>query len=139
MNLAAQFDHPTHVQLEIKPGALGVVLYDGQCGFCSRVVKRWEKALARNGLEVASLDEAWVAQKIKRPHRELISDIRLLKATGELVSGADVYLYVARRIWWTWPFYAVFSMPGFKQIMRAGYGWFARHRYAFSSVCRLDR
>ena len=121
------------------PGAvLGVVLYDGQCGFCSRWVKYWARTLAGRGFEIASLDESWVAAKLSVPYEELVTDIRLLTADGELISGADVYLYVTRRIRWAWPFYAVFSLPGFNRLIHAGYRWFARNRHHISHTCGLE-
>ncbi len=115
----------------------GVVLYDGPCGFCSRWVKYWEKTLARHRFEIASLDEPWVADQLRMPQEELLTDIRLLTADGQLISGADVYLYVTRRIWWAWPFSAIFSFPGFNQLIHAGYRWFARNRYCVSRACKL--
>jgi len=117
---------------------LGVVLYDGQCGFCSRWVKYWEGTLGRRGFEIAALDEPWVAEKLRVPHEELLTDIRLLTAGGQLISGADVYLYVTRRIWWAWPFFAIFSLPGFNRLLRVGYRWFARNRYCVSHACKLQ-
>ncbi len=116
----------------------GVVLYDGQCGFCSRWVKIWAGTLGRRGFEIASLDEPWVAGKLGMPQEDLITDIRLLTASGELISGANVYLYVTRRIWWAWPFYAVFRLPGFNWLIHAGYRWFARNRYCVSHACKLS-
>ena len=62
----------------------GVVLYDGQCGFCSRWVKFWAGTLGRRGFEIASLDEPWVTERLKMPHEELVTDIRLLTADGRL-------------------------------------------------------
>jgi predicted DCC family thiol-disulfide oxidoreductase YuxK len=115
----------------------GVVLYDGQCGFCSGWVMYWAGTLARHGFEIASLDEPWVAERLDMPHAELVTDIRLLTAAGDLVSGADVYLYVTRRIWWAWPFFVIFSLPGFKWLIHVGYRWFARNRYFVSSTCKL--
>jgi predicted DCC family thiol-disulfide oxidoreductase YuxK len=115
----------------------GAVLYDGQCGFCSNWVKFWSGTLARRGFEIASLDEPWVAGKLAMPYEELVSDLRLLTTGGELISGADVYLYVTRRIWWAWPFYAIFSLPGFNRLIHVGYRWFARNRYCVSHGCRL--
>ena len=117
--------------------AQDVILYDGQCGFCSRWVKCWAGTLGRHGFEIASLDEPWVAKRIKMPHEELLTDIRLLTTDGELISGADVYLYVTRRIWWAWPFYAIFSLPGFNRLIHLGYKWFARNRYCVSHACKL--
>ena len=70
--------------------------------------------------------------------KNLLTDIRLLTADGRLISGADVYLYVTRRIWWAWPFYAIFSLPGFNRLIQVGYRWFARNRYCVSHACRIQ-
>ena len=113
------------------------ILYDGHCGFCSRWVTFWTPTLTQHGFEIAALEEAWVGEKLKMSHAELVTDIRLLTPSGELVSGANVYLYVARRIWWAWPFYAVFSLPGFNRVLHAAYRSFARNRYHIS--CRIER
>jgi predicted DCC family thiol-disulfide oxidoreductase YuxK len=117
----------------------GWVLYDGHCGFCSRWVRLWARTLQGRGFDVAALQESWVGEEISMPYEVLLRDIRLLTANGDLVSGADVYLYVARRIWWAWPFYVVFSLPGFNWILHRGYCWFARNRYCVSHACRLPR
>lgn len=121
-----------------RPTSRGVVLYDGECGFCSRWVRYWAQTLTRHGFEVASLDESWVAEQIRMPREELLTDIRLLTSDRQLVSGADVYLFVARRIWWAWPFYAVFSLPGFNRLIHIGYRWFARNRHHISHACKLQ-
>ena len=118
-------------------GRRGWILYDGHCGFCSRWVKFWAGTLRRRGFDIAALEEPWVSEKIPMPYEELLQDIRLLTANGELISGANVYLYVTRRIWWAWPFYAVFSLPGFNRLIHVGYRWFARNRYCVSHACRL--
>jgi len=115
----------------------GWVLYDGHCGFCSRWVKFWGPTLGRHGFRIAALEEAWVAEKVNMPYAELVTDIRLLTTGGELISGANVYLYVTRRIWWAWPFYAIFSLPGFNRLIHAGYRWFARNRHHVSHACGL--
>ncbi len=132
---------PANVGDSVGPGGTadrGVILYDGQCGVCSRWVNYWAETLKRHGFKIGALDEAWVASQLKMPYEELVTDIRLLTVDGQLVSGADVYLYVARQIWWAWPFYAVFSLPGFNWLIRTGYRWFARNRYWFSRSCRLQ-
>lgn len=117
--------------------AKGWVLYDGECGFCSRWLQFWQPTLARHGFGIAALQEPWVTQQLQLPPEELLYDIRLLTREGESVSGANVYLQVTRRIWWAWPFYAVFSLPGFNGLIHVGYRWFARNRYCVSHACRL--
>src|ERR1700693_915154 len=119
-------------------GVQGVVLYDGQCGFCSRWVKYWAGTLARRGFQIAALAEPWVAERLRIPPEELLTDIRLLTAGGQLISGADVYLYVTRRIWWAWQCYAMFSVPGFNRWIYVGYRWFARNRYCVSHASKLE-
>jgi len=116
---------------------LGVILYDGQCGFCSRWVRYWASTLQRRGFAIAPLDDPWVAERIKMPYEELLTDIRLFTSDGQLISGADVYLYVMRKIWWAWPFYAIFSLPGFNRLIHLGYRLFARNRHHISHACRV--
>jgi predicted DCC family thiol-disulfide oxidoreductase YuxK len=77
-------------------------------------------------------------QRLNKPYEELLTAVRLLSADGELISGANVYLYVARQIWWAWTFYAIFSLPGFNWMIHAGYRWFARNRHYVSHACRLE-
>jgi predicted DCC family thiol-disulfide oxidoreductase YuxK len=114
------------------------VLYDGDCGFCSHWVQFWKPTLERRRIGIAALQEPWVAERLQRPTAELLVDILLLSRSGDLVAGADVYLRVARRIWWAWPFYALFSLPGFNRLIKTGYRWFARNRHCVSRACKLD-
>ena len=118
--------------------ARGWVLYDGSCGFCSRWVQFWGSTLARRGFAIASLQESSAAGQLKVAPDDLLADIRLLTRGGGLISGADVYLQVTRRIWWAWPFYALFSLPGFNLLLHTGYRWFARNRYRLSHTCGLQ-
>jgi predicted DCC family thiol-disulfide oxidoreductase YuxK len=114
------------------------VLYDGECGFCSRWVEFWKPTLAKRGIAIAALQESWVGSRMQMPLADLHSDIRLLSRDGQLISGADVHLQVTRRIWWAWLFYALFSLPGFNRLIHIGYRWFARNRYCVSHACKLE-
>jgi predicted DCC family thiol-disulfide oxidoreductase YuxK len=95
----------------------GWVFYDGECGFCSRWLSFWQPTLNRHGYAIAPLQEPWVVAQFHLPAQKLLSDLRLLTPDGRSVAGADVYLHVARTIWWAWPFYAVFSLPGFNRLI----------------------
>jgi predicted DCC family thiol-disulfide oxidoreductase YuxK len=115
----------------------GWVLYDAECGFCSRWLKFWTPTLSRHGFCVGALQDEWVADKLHLTAEELLADIRLITSQGRLFSGADVYLQVTRKIWWAWPFYALFSLPGFNCLIQLSYRWFARNRYCVSRACAL--
>jgi predicted DCC family thiol-disulfide oxidoreductase YuxK len=114
------------------------VLYDGDCGFCSRWVEFWKPTLERRRISIAALQEPWVVERLHLPTANLLADIVLLSRSGTLVSGADVYLQVTRRIWWAWPLYRIFSLPGFNWLIHRGYRWFAQNRYCISHACKLD-
>lgn len=115
----------------------GWILYDGSCGVCSHWVPFWGSTLARIGLDFAPLQSEWVAEKLAIPEEELLTDLRLLLEGGALISGADVYRYVMRRVWWGWPFYLLVALPGFRQLFDWAYRTFASQRFEVSKICRL--
>jgi predicted DCC family thiol-disulfide oxidoreductase YuxK len=117
------------------PSAEGWVLYDGDCGFCVRWLHFWSPVLRRRGFEVDTLQADWTAEALGIPPDEMVRDIRLLTNAGATYAGSDVYLYVARRIWWAWPFGILFGLPGFNWLIRAGYKWFAANRQCVSGYC----
>jgi predicted DCC family thiol-disulfide oxidoreductase YuxK len=117
----------------------GWILYDGACGFCSWWMRQWQKVVEARGFSLRDLQSAAADGSVSIPAENLLDDIRVLTPAGELVSGADAYLYVARRIWWAWPFYALFNLPGFNWMLWRGYRWFNRNRYRISPYCALPK
>jgi predicted DCC family thiol-disulfide oxidoreductase YuxK len=116
---------------------IGTVLYDGACGFCSWWVPKWKNLLQKHGFEIATLQSDWVQNRIHMPEEELLKELRLLLENGQLINGADAYLYVMKKIPWTWPFGIFFSLPGFKKLFWWGYRTFSSNRYLVSNVCRM--
>jgi predicted DCC family thiol-disulfide oxidoreductase YuxK len=117
----------------------GWILYDGACGFCFRWVHFWKKTVELRGFAIKDLQSASAEGILQIPQENLLDDIRVLTSNGNVESGADAYLNVTRRIWWAWPFYAIFSLPGFNSILWWGYRWFNRNRYRISSHCPLPQ
>lgn len=118
-------------------GVKGWVLYDGNCGFCSRWVPFWETTLKKRGFHIAPLQANWVAEKFNFSQDELTSDFRLLLADGEKLAGAEVYRYLMRRIWWATPLYLLSILPILRNLFDAGYRAFADNRYWISRTCHL--
>ena len=117
----------------------GWVLYDGDCTFCVRWLHLWSPVLCRRGFEIDALQADWTVEALGMTHEELLRDICLLTAAGSVYGGADVYLYLARRIWWLWPFGVLLSLPGFNALIWAGYRWFRANRHCISGRCELMR
>jgi lipase maturation factor 1 len=114
-----------------RPSA-GWILYDGECSFCFRWVHLWEQVVGKRGFALKDLQSACSDGTFAVTPENLLDDIRVLTRDGQVVAGADAYLYVTRRIWWAWPFYAIFSLPGFNRLLWWGYRSFARNRYCVS-------
>jgi lipase maturation factor 1 len=121
------------------PPRKGWILYDGECGFCVRWVHAWEKVVQARGFAVKDLQSASADGSLQISPDDLLNDILVLTPGGTLESGANAYLFVARQIWWAWPFYAVFRLPGLNWILERGYRWFNRNRYRLSRHCRLPQ
>ena len=115
----------------------GWVLYDGNCGFCSRWVPFWETTLKKRGFRIAPLQAEWVAEKFDLSHDELTADFRLLLADGEKLAGAEVYRYLMRHLWWATPLYLLSILPICRNLFDAGYRAFADNRYWISRTCHL--
>src|SRR6266446_4276759 len=91
------------------PARKGRILYDGECGFCYRWVHLWENVLKPRGFAFKDLQSALAEGSLQVSPENLLDDILVLTSGGNLEFGADAYLFVARQIWWAWPFYALFS------------------------------
>ncbi len=121
------------------PSRMGWVLFDGECAFCVSWLKLWSPTLRRRGFEVDVLQADWVPEALGMTQEETLRDIRLLTPQGKSYAGADVYLQLARRIWWTWPLGFLFSLPGFNLLIWAGYRWFAANRRCVPGCCSLHK
>ncbi len=125
------------------PAPFAWVLYDGTCGFCTRSVRAWERILKKRGFAVATLEEPWVAERLRGlgvSEGSRLEDVRILVAgTDELISGADAYRFALRRIGWARPLWALSVTPGLRRLFDLGYRAFAANRHRISKACGLDR
>ena len=80
------------------------VLYDGDCSLCRKWVARSERTLTVRGFDLAPLQSAWVTECLDLPEHELLSRMRVLTRDGRDYAGADALIYLARHVWWAWPF-----------------------------------
>ena len=115
----------------------GWVLYDADCGICTRLARLWRPAFSRLGFETAALQSTWVPERTGLPLAELLTDVRLVETDGTLVSGPNVYRYLMRRIWWAYPFYLISKVPGLSHAFDWAYRTFARNRARISASCGL--
>ncbi len=108
---------------------VGSIYYDADCSFCTAAVRRFERLLARHRFAVVPLQSPGAAARLGVPDERLLDEIRLQLASGEVFGGATAVVEVARRIWWTWPLWALSRVPGVMRGMDAAYRRVANSRY----------
>ena len=113
------------------------VLYDGDCSLCRKWVDRFERTLTVRGFDLAPLQSTWVTECLDLPEDELLSRMRVLTRAGRDYAGADALIYLARRVWWAWPFWALAHLPFAKAVLRRAYDVLARHRHCSAGSCSL--
>jgi predicted DCC family thiol-disulfide oxidoreductase YuxK len=106
----------------------GWVFYDAECPSCRRWIARFERTLTLRGFDIAPLQSAWVRECFDLPEAELFSRMRLLTRDGRDLAGADALAFIAGKIWWAWPVYAVSRLPGVLPVLRVAYDRVARLR-----------
>jgi len=109
--------------------AKGWLFFDAECGFCTRLARRLEPALARRGFAIAPLQDPRVGELLGMPRRELLRELRFLHTDGRHCGGANAVLAVAREIWWASPLVWLTAFPGVMPLLHVGYRWVASHRH----------
>jgi hypothetical protein len=60
-----------------------------------------------------------------------------LTADGRGIGGAGALVFLARQIWWAWPFAALAQSPLMHKLLHRGYRWIAAHRDCDHITCNL--
>lgn len=116
----------------------GLVFFDRDCAVCTSLARRFRNTLARRGFGLAALQDHRAAALLGLPPAELLREMRVATAEGEVLGGAAAIVFLARQIWWAWPLYAAAQLPGASHILDAGYRWFAEHRRCASGDCSFS-
>ncbi len=115
----------------------GWVFYDADCAFCTTWARRLGRFLEPRGFALAPLQDSRVADLLALPPERLRLEMRVLTREGEQFGGADAFVFLARRIWWAWPLFALAQFPGVRAVLRAGYRWVAARRSCAAGACGL--
>jgi predicted DCC family thiol-disulfide oxidoreductase YuxK len=124
-------------------GSLPVLIFDGDCGFCTtcaRLLNRW---VARGGsMRIApwqrlDLDELGLTED------ECAAAVQWVGEDGHVASGHAAVAATLRAGHPVWrPVGALLVAPGFSWLAVRLYSWVAAHRYVLpggTPACRVDR
>ena len=115
----------------------GWIFFDRDCSICTSLARRFRRTFEKRGFGLAGLQDPRVAALLGLPTDQLLREMRVITAEGELFGGADAIVYLAGQIWWAWPVYVAAQLPGMRRILRAGYRWVADHRRCSSGKCSV--
>jgi predicted DCC family thiol-disulfide oxidoreductase YuxK len=119
-----------------KSSLRGWLLYDADCGFCTRWAWRMAPLVEPRGYRLVPLQAPWVTDRLALPPEELLREMRILTVDGSHYGGADAFVFLAWQILWARPFARLAGLPGIIHLLRAAYRWVARHRHCGSRVCQ---
>ena len=117
----------------------GWVFFDRDCSVCTSLARRFRRTLETRGFGLAALQDPRVRTLLDLPPEDLLREMRVATADGNVYGGAEAVVFLARQIWWGWPLYAVAKLPGIRRVLKASYRWFADHRACVSGTCSISR
>jgi predicted DCC family thiol-disulfide oxidoreductase YuxK len=129
-----------------KPGAgdsHGWVLYDGDCAVCIQFIQTCTPLFLSTSLKPIPLQTEWVKQRLgfdeTENSAELLKEMRVLTAQGQIYGGADAVIYLARQFWWSRPFVYLAALPGGHFLIDRVYRWIASNRHCSAQGCSVKR
>jgi predicted DCC family thiol-disulfide oxidoreductase YuxK len=111
-------------------GRRWIVLYDGQCRFCTAQAKRLVRIVGKSRVEPVSFqDEGVLARFPGVPHEACMQRMHIVRPDGRVFAGAES---VARAMtlvpivgWMAFLYY----VPGIRQLAELAYRYVAKNRY----------
>jgi predicted DCC family thiol-disulfide oxidoreductase YuxK len=107
----------------------GLIFYDSECVLCTGWVRRFERRLRAAGFELATLQSRQAGAEF--------AEMIVLTPDGQRFGGADGVVQIARRVWWTWPLFALAQIPGAMWLLRAAYRRLAANRHCLGGACKM--
>lgn len=120
------------------PPGKPVLVFDGDCNFCSAWVRRWERQSGGMVDTLAAQEPRVAAGYPELSADQLASAVQLVEVDGSVYSGAEaVFRTLAHRERGGWALRQYQRHAVFARASEAGYAFVARHRQWFSRLTRL--
>ncbi|MBI3850272.1 MAG: DUF393 domain-containing protein [Verrucomicrobia bacterium] len=117
----------------------GWIFYDAAFALCVRGRERVGRLFESRGFEWVPLQTPGVAVRLGVPASAFETRMHLLTVDGRVLHNADALGVLCRSVWWLWPLGFLLFVPGFRELGRLAYDWFARNRYCVGGASLVDR
>jgi predicted DCC family thiol-disulfide oxidoreductase YuxK len=107
-----------------------VVIYDGECVFCTSGIKMLARLDSNSRLRFVSLHDPVVATDYPDlTYEQLMEQMWVVSANGQKSGGADAIAYLSTRLPMLYPLAPIIRFPGTMPLWRTLYRLVARLRY----------
>src|SRR5205085_10096206 len=107
-----------------------VVIYDGNCKVCGRIVRTLIKWDRRRELEIVPSQRPGVRERFPQiSARAFTESVQVIAPSGEVSQGAAAVERVPDALPKGWLITWLFSIPFVRPLAERFYRWFARNRY----------
>jgi predicted DCC family thiol-disulfide oxidoreductase YuxK len=115
----------------------GVLVFDGRCGMCTRVVNRLARLNRTGQLQIEPLQAPGIAERLGVPNDRLPESAWWLDASGVVFAGAHALnAALSTALGTPLPLW-IYRLPGIGALQNVIYRWVAAHRYRFRGVTPL--
>lgn len=114
-----------------------LMVFDGNCGFCTLWIRRWQQMTGDKVDYLPSQDPGIVGQFPEIPRKQFDTAVQLIDTGGSVHSGAEaVFRALAKNPKRQWPLHAYEKSPAVAKVTECAYDFVARHRTFFSRLTR---
>ncbi len=120
-----------------QPPSKPLLVFDGDCHFCSRWIRRWRQ-ITGDAVDFLPFQDGQIAARFPEiPPQEFEKSIQLLAPDGAVFSGAEaVFHALAQNPKRKWPLRFYEISPAFARFAEHAYEFVAAHRAGFSRLTR---
>lgn len=113
-----------------------LLIYDGDCGFCRRWIRRWQQATGES-VDYAPYQEIG-SHYPQIPPEKFRESVQFVDTNGRIYEGAEAVFrtlaYAPNQRWMLWAYQKI---PGVRPVTVWFYRLVARHRIFFSKITRI--
>jgi len=110
-----------------------LLVFDGDCNFCRRWIRRWRKTTGEL-VDYLPFQDPQVGKRFPEVPRECFEQaVQLIEADGRVYAGAEAVLRTlacSKR----WPLWVYRKAPGARFVAEHAYRFVAKHRGSFSKL-----
>lgn len=113
-----------------------VVVYDGECPFCQRQVRRMKRRDTATIFDYLPRQTEGLEERFpKLSEGDFNTGMRLVNPDGSVSAGADAVYHIARRLKGWQRLAWLYRVPVLQWIFRSAYTWIAKNRYRLAKKC----